>query len=44
MGYQPGRTEGLGALTFTYALLPLAFKLLAAALLWRWRDSLEIRS
>ena len=43
MGYQPGNTEGLGALTFTYALLPLVFKLLAAALLWRWRNSLEIR-
>ena len=43
MGYQPGNTEGLGALTFTYALLPLVFKLLAAALLWRWRKSLEIR-
>lgn len=43
MGYQPGGMEGLGALTFAYALLPLAFKLLAAALLWRWRNSLEIR-
>ena len=30
------------ALTFTYALLPLAFKALAAGLLWRWRHSLEL--
>ena len=32
---------GQGALVLAYALLPLAFKLLAALLLWRWRDSLE---
>jgi len=44
LGYQPGGESGLGALTFAYALLPLGFKLLAATLLWRWRDSLEIRS
>jgi Na+/melibiose symporter-like transporter len=44
LGYRPGGEGGLGALTFAYALLPLGFKLLAAALLWRWRDSLEIRS
>ncbi|MFN4342526.1 MAG: MFS transporter [Azonexus sp.] len=43
-GYVPGGTGGLPALTFTYALLPLAFKAIAAALLWRWRASLEIRT
>lgn len=41
LGYRPGGSEGLGALTFAYALLPSAFKLLAAGLLWHWRDSLE---
>lgn len=44
LGYRPGGTESLEALTFGYAILPLAFKLLAAGLLWRWRNSLEIRS
>ena len=45
LGYRPGETgqgDGLAALTFAYAVLPLAFKLLAAGLLWRWRDALEI--
>ena len=42
LGYVPGTGEGLSALSFAYAFLPLAFKLLAAILLWRWRDSLEI--
>lgn len=42
MGYQPGGSTGLGALTFAYALLPLGFKLLAIALLRRWRNSLEV--
>ena len=41
LGYQPGRPTGLATLVFAYALLPLAFKLLAAGLLWRWRHSLE---
>ncbi len=44
LGYRPGGDQGLHSLTFAYALLPLGFKLLAAGLLWRWRDSLEIRS
>lgn len=44
LGYVPGASDGLPAVTFAYALLPLAFKALAAALLWRWRASLEIRS
>jgi Na+/melibiose symporter-like transporter len=41
LGYQPGCGEGLLALSLAYALLPLTFKLLAAALLWRWRHLLE---
>ena len=44
LGYVPGSTQGLSALSFAYALLPLAFKALAGWLLWRWRHSLEIRS
>jgi Na+/melibiose symporter-like transporter len=42
LGYVPGDGDGLASLTFAYALLPLAFKALAALLLWRWRHSLEI--
>jgi glycoside/pentoside/hexuronide:cation symporter, GPH family len=43
LGYVPGSSAGgLPALTFAYALLPLAFKALAALLLWRWRQTLEI--
>ena len=42
LGYVPGSSAGLPALTFAYALLPLAFKALAAVLLWRWRHALEI--
>ena len=42
LGYAPGNTEGLSALVFAYALLPLAFKAIAAWLLWRWRSTLEI--
>ncbi len=44
LGYVPGQASGLAALTIAYALLPLVFKALAAALLWRWRHSLEIRT
>lgn len=40
-GYTPGASAGLPALVFAYALLPLAFKVLAAILLWRWRSTLE---
>lgn len=43
-GYRPGSGDGLPALVFAYALLPLGGKLIAAALLWRWRHSLEIAS
>ena len=42
LGYEPGSGEGLAALTFAYAVLPLVFKTLAAALLWRWRHTLEV--
>jgi Na+/melibiose symporter-like transporter len=35
LGYVPGTQQGLGALSFAYALLPCCLKLLAAALLWR---------
>jgi Na+/melibiose symporter-like transporter len=42
LGYVPGGGTGLAALVFAYALLPLAFKLLAGSLLWRWRSSLEL--
>lgn len=44
LGYIPGGTLGLPTLSFAYALLPLAFKGVAAALLWRWQNLLEIRS
>ena len=44
LGYRPGDAGGHAALVFAYALLPLGFKLLAATLLWRWRDTLEVRS
>jgi Na+/melibiose symporter-like transporter len=44
LGYVPGNGTGLAALTFAYALLPLAFKTLAGLLLWRWRHSLELES
>jgi GPH family glycoside/pentoside/hexuronide:cation symporter len=44
LGYVPGSGAGLPALVFAYALLPLAGKALAGALLWRWRNSLEIQS
>lgn len=42
LGYVPGGAAGLPALSFAYAILPLAFKMLAAMLLWRWRHFLEI--
>ena len=44
LGYVPGGNTGLNMLSFTYAFLPLAFKAVAAALLWNWRTTLEIRS
>jgi GPH family glycoside/pentoside/hexuronide:cation symporter len=44
MSYEPGSGEGLPALRFAYAVLPLVFKILAAALLWRWRHDLETQT
>lgn len=41
-GYVPATESGLPALVFAYAVLPILFKLLALALLWRWRHSLEV--
>ena len=41
LGYRPGETEALLPLSAVYALLPLAFKALAATLLWRWESTLE---
>ena len=41
LSYVPGSGEGLTALRLGYAALPLVFKTLAAALLWRWRRDLE---
>jgi len=35
LGYVPGSSQGLPALSAAYALLPCALKLLAALLLWR---------
>ncbi|MCM8594181.1 MFS transporter [Accumulibacter sp.] len=41
LGYRPGAAEGAEPLAIVYGLLPLLFKLAAAALAWRWRDLLE---
>jgi Na+/melibiose symporter-like transporter len=42
LGYQPGGDSGLGALAIIYAGIPCLIKLLSAALLIRWRRSLEV--
>ena len=42
LGYQPGEQTGLTALAICYAGVPSILKLLAAALLIRWRSSLEV--
>lgn len=42
--YRPGSGQGLTSLVLAYALLPLLFKALAAFLLWRWRNLLEVES
>lgn len=41
LGYQPGGSEGLKALSVVYAALPILLKICAASLLWRWRRILE---
>lgn len=43
-GYRPGDVETTSGLSAVYGLLPLFFKLVAAALAWRWRKSLESSS
>lgn len=42
LGYQPGGSEGLLALSLVYCLLPVLFKALAGYLAWRWRNELEV--
>ncbi len=42
LGYQPGGEAGLTELAVFYAGIPCVIKLLSAALLIRWRSSLEI--
>lgn len=44
LGYAPGSGDSQPALRMAYALLPVSFKVLAAALLWRWRRDLEIQT
>ena len=39
-----GALTGLLALALVYCLLPVFFKLIAAALAWRWRHDLEVVS
>ncbi len=42
-GYRPGGESGLLALSLFYAGVPCLIKLLSAALLMRWRQSLEVQ-
>ena len=42
-GYQPGGEAGLTELAVFYAGVPCVIKLLSAALLFRWRNSLELK-
>ena len=41
LGYRPGDAGGATALAAVYCLLPIGFKLISAALAWRWRHTLE---
>ncbi len=41
LGYRPGEAGGEAALGAVYCLIPVLFKILSAALAWRWRQSLE---
>lgn len=41
LGYRPDGSEGTAALAAVYCLLPVGFKLISAALAWRWRHTLE---
>lgn len=42
LGYRPGEPGGETALAAVYCLIPVLFKLVSAALAWRWRQSLEM--
>ncbi|MEI7613586.1 MAG: MFS transporter [Betaproteobacteria bacterium] len=42
--YRPGDFASTAGLSAVYCLLPLCFKTLAAALAWRWRNTLESSS
>jgi Na+/melibiose symporter-like transporter len=41
LGYRPGEAGGTAGLAAVYCLLPVGFKLVSAALAWRWRHILE---
>ncbi|MBK6631776.1 MAG: MFS transporter [Betaproteobacteria bacterium] len=41
LGYRPNASDGTAALSAVYCLLPVGFKLVSAALAWRWRKELE---
>jgi len=41
LGYRPSEAGGTAALAAVYCLLPVGFKLVSAALAWRWRHTLE---
>ena len=41
LGYRPDGSDGTAALAAVYCLLPVGFKLISAALAWRWRHTLE---
>lgn len=42
VGYRPGVAAASAGLAAVYCLLPLLFKSIAAALAWRWRNTLEV--
>jgi GPH family glycoside/pentoside/hexuronide:cation symporter len=44
LAYRPGFAEATFGLSAVYCLLPLCFKTIAAALAWRWRNTLESSS
>lgn len=42
LGYRPNESGGAAALAAVYCLMPVLFKLISAALAWRWRHTLEV--
>lgn len=44
VGYRPGDPATTSGLSAVYGLLPIVFKSLAAALAWRWRETVESTS